>query len=58
MRRASGGLRLLLLGYAITCPLRLEEPGWHSFGDTDLDVASGPPMTLEGSWTDWRADQR
>jgi hypothetical protein len=39
IRRTSGGLRLLLLGDAITCPLQLEEPGWHSFGDTDPDVA-------------------
>ncbi len=31
----SDGDRLLLLGDAITCPIQLEEPEWHSFGDVD-----------------------
>ena len=28
-----------MLSDAITCPIRLEEWGWDSFGDTDPDVA-------------------
>jgi glyoxylase-like metal-dependent hydrolase (beta-lactamase superfamily II) len=35
----SRGRRLLLLGDAITCPIQLEEPDWHSFGDTDPVLA-------------------
>jgi glyoxylase-like metal-dependent hydrolase (beta-lactamase superfamily II) len=32
--------RLLLVGDAITCPIQLEEPAWHSFGDVDADAAA------------------
>jgi glyoxylase-like metal-dependent hydrolase (beta-lactamase superfamily II) len=30
---SSGDERLLLVGDAITCPIQLHEPRWHSFGD-------------------------
>jgi glyoxylase-like metal-dependent hydrolase (beta-lactamase superfamily II) len=36
---ASGQDRLLLLGDAITCPIQLAEPTWHSYGDVDAAVA-------------------
>jgi glyoxylase-like metal-dependent hydrolase (beta-lactamase superfamily II) len=35
----SGAERALLLGDAITCPVQLEEPGWHSMGDVDPVLA-------------------
>jgi glyoxylase-like metal-dependent hydrolase (beta-lactamase superfamily II) len=31
--------RVLLLGDAITCPVQLEEPTWHSMGDVDPELA-------------------
>jgi glyoxylase-like metal-dependent hydrolase (beta-lactamase superfamily II) len=31
--------RVLLLGDAITCPVQLREPRWHSFGDVDPVLA-------------------
>jgi glyoxylase-like metal-dependent hydrolase (beta-lactamase superfamily II) len=36
---ASEGSRLLLLGDAITCPMQLSQPGWHSMGDVDPILA-------------------
>jgi glyoxylase-like metal-dependent hydrolase (beta-lactamase superfamily II) len=36
---ASAGDRLLLVGDAITCPIQLEQPAWHSFGDLDVAMA-------------------
>ncbi len=30
---------LWLLGDAITCPVQLAEPAWHSFGDVDPELA-------------------
>lgn len=36
---AAGGKRLLLVGDAITCPIQLEQPTWHSFGDVDIALA-------------------
>lgn len=35
----SGAERLLLVGDAITCPIQLEQPTWHSFGDVDIALA-------------------
>ena len=35
----SGEQRTLLLGDAVTHPVQLEEPGWHSLGDVDADMA-------------------
>jgi glyoxylase-like metal-dependent hydrolase (beta-lactamase superfamily II) len=36
---ASGPERALLLGDAITCPVQLDEPTWHSLGDVDPALA-------------------
>jgi glyoxylase-like metal-dependent hydrolase (beta-lactamase superfamily II) len=36
---ASRGSRALLLGDAITCPVQLDEPTWHSIGDVDPALA-------------------
>jgi glyoxylase-like metal-dependent hydrolase (beta-lactamase superfamily II) len=44
---ASGGDRALLLGDAMTAPVQLDEPGWHSFGDVDPDQAD---HTRERLW--------
>ena len=35
----SGPASLLLLGDAITCPIQLAEPTWHSYGDVDATTA-------------------
>jgi len=43
----SGAERTLLLGDAITCPVQLEEPGWHSMGDVDPELAA---RTRERLW--------
>jgi glyoxylase-like metal-dependent hydrolase (beta-lactamase superfamily II) len=37
---ASDAQRALLLGDAITCPVQLDEPTWHSIGDIDPDLAN------------------
>jgi glyoxylase-like metal-dependent hydrolase (beta-lactamase superfamily II) len=37
---SSGVHRALLLGDAITCPLQLDEPSWHSMGDVDPQLAA------------------
>lgn len=44
---ASGRERALLLGDAITCPVQLDEPTWHSMGDVDPDLAD---RTRERLW--------
>lgn len=44
---ASGQERALLLGDAITCPVQLDEPTWHSMGDVDPDLAD---RTRERLW--------
>jgi glyoxylase-like metal-dependent hydrolase (beta-lactamase superfamily II) len=36
---SSGQERALLLGDAITCPIQLDEPSWHSIGDVDPALA-------------------
>ncbi|GAA0934306.1 MBL fold metallo-hydrolase [Kribbella koreensis] len=36
---ASGNEALLLVGDAITCPIQLAEPSWHSYGDVDAAAA-------------------
>jgi glyoxylase-like metal-dependent hydrolase (beta-lactamase superfamily II) len=36
---SSGAHRALLLGDAVTCPIRLDEPTWHSMGDVDPALA-------------------
>jgi len=43
----SGRERALLLGDAITCPLQLDEPAWHSMGDMDVALAD---HTREQLW--------
>lgn len=35
----SGGRSIWLVGDAITCPIQLAEPTWHSFGDVEPDAA-------------------
>jgi glyoxylase-like metal-dependent hydrolase (beta-lactamase superfamily II) len=37
---SSGERRALLLGDAITCPIQLDEPAWHSMGDVDPVLAA------------------
>jgi glyoxylase-like metal-dependent hydrolase (beta-lactamase superfamily II) len=44
---SSGQERALLLGDAITCPLQLVEPAWHSMGDVDPALAA---HTRERLW--------
>jgi glyoxylase-like metal-dependent hydrolase (beta-lactamase superfamily II) len=44
---SSGPQRAILLGDAITCPIQLDEPAWHSFGDVDPVLAA---QTREGLW--------
>ncbi len=44
---ASGGQRALLLGDAVTCPVQLDEPTWHSIGDVDPELAD---RTREHLW--------
>ena len=46
---ASRGARLLLLGDAITGPIQLDEPSWHSFGDVHPDLAE---RTRERLWAE------
>jgi glyoxylase-like metal-dependent hydrolase (beta-lactamase superfamily II) len=43
---ASGNESLLLLGDAITCPIQLSEPSWHSYGDIDPSTARRTRQTL------------
>ena len=44
---SSGQERALLLGDAITCPVQLDEPTWHSLGDVDPALAD---RTREHLW--------
>lgn len=44
---SSGSNRALLLGDAITCPIQLDEPTWHSMGDVDPALAD---RTRERLW--------
>jgi glyoxylase-like metal-dependent hydrolase (beta-lactamase superfamily II) len=44
---SSGAQRALLLGDAITCPIQLDEPAWHSMGDVDPVLAA---RTREQLW--------
>jgi glyoxylase-like metal-dependent hydrolase (beta-lactamase superfamily II) len=44
---SSGEERAILLGDAITCPLQLDEPTWHSIGDVDPALAD---RTRERLW--------
>jgi len=44
---SSGPERALLLGDAVTCPVQLDEPTWHSIGDVDADLAN---RTRERLW--------
>lgn len=44
---SSGQERALLLGEAITCPLQLDEPAWHSMGDVVPALAA---RTRERLW--------
>ncbi len=37
---SDAGDRAILVGDAITCPVQLAEPTWHSFGDVDPDQAA------------------
>jgi glyoxylase-like metal-dependent hydrolase (beta-lactamase superfamily II) len=43
---ASGNESLLLLGDAITCPIQLSEPSWHSYGDVDPTTAQRTRQAL------------
>lgn len=43
----SGRERALLLGDAITCPVQLDEPAWHSMGDVSVALAD---RTRERLW--------
>jgi glyoxylase-like metal-dependent hydrolase (beta-lactamase superfamily II) len=44
---SSGEERAVLLGDAITCPIQLDEPAWHSIGDVDPLLAA---RTRERLW--------
>jgi glyoxylase-like metal-dependent hydrolase (beta-lactamase superfamily II) len=44
---SSGQERALLLGDAVTCPVQLDEPTWHSIGDVDPALAD---RTRERLW--------
>ena len=44
---SSGQQRALLVGDAITCPIQLDEPTWHSMGDVDPVLAA---RTRERLW--------
>jgi len=44
---SSGRQRALLLGDAVTCPVQLDEPTWHSIGDVDPELAD---RTRERLW--------
>ena len=44
---SSAGQRALLLGDAVTCPVQLDEPTWHSIGDAGPELAN---RTRERLW--------
>jgi glyoxylase-like metal-dependent hydrolase (beta-lactamase superfamily II) len=50
---SSGAERVLLLGDAITCPVQLDEPSWHSMGDVDPALAD---RTRERLWQELSAE--
>jgi glyoxylase-like metal-dependent hydrolase (beta-lactamase superfamily II) len=43
---SSGPDRALLLGDAVTCPVQLDEPTWHSMGDVDPALADRTRLRL------------
>lgn len=51
---ASGPDRALLLGDAITCPIQLDEPTWHSMSDVDPRLAE---RTRERLWRELEQEQ-
>jgi glyoxylase-like metal-dependent hydrolase (beta-lactamase superfamily II) len=51
---ASGQDRALLLGDAVTCPLQLDEPTWHSVADVDPALAD---RTRERLWRELEDDR-
>ena len=51
---SSGAERALLLGDAITCPIQLDEPSWHSIGDVDPALAD---RTRERLWRELEGDR-
>jgi glyoxylase-like metal-dependent hydrolase (beta-lactamase superfamily II) len=51
---ASGAERALLLGDAITCPVQLDEPTWHSIGDVDPALAD---RTRERLWRELEGER-
>ncbi len=51
---SSGQERALLLGDAVTCPVQLDEPTWHSIGDVDPALAD---RTRERLWRELENDQ-
>jgi glyoxylase-like metal-dependent hydrolase (beta-lactamase superfamily II) len=50
---SSGRQRALLLGDAVTCPVQLDEPTWHSIGDVDPDLAD---RTRQRLWRELEGD--
>lgn len=50
---SSGQERALLLGDAVTCPIQLDEPTWHSIGDVDPALAD---RTRERLWRELEDD--
>jgi glyoxylase-like metal-dependent hydrolase (beta-lactamase superfamily II) len=50
----SGGVRLLLLGDAVTCPVQHAERGWHSMGDVDPVLADRTRQRLWRELADGR----
>jgi glyoxylase-like metal-dependent hydrolase (beta-lactamase superfamily II) len=50
---SSGQERALLLGDAVTCPIQLDEPTWHSIGDVDPALAD---RTRERLWRELEGD--
>ena len=51
---SSGVERALLLGDAMTCPVQLDEPDWHSIGDVDPALAA---RTRERLWRELEDDR-
>lgn len=51
---SSGAQGALLLGDAITCPVQLDEPAWHSLGDVDPALAG---RTRERLWRELEDDR-
>ena len=50
---ASGGHRTILLGDAVTCPVQLDEPTWHSIGDVNPDLTT---RTREYVWRERKGE--